>query len=75
MHYYCTIELQEILSPVGRGHWLMPLIHGSFQQVRTCCCLCVLLTLSLYTALLTLLCSTLLHICATLHYIYISCSL
>ena len=78
MHYYCTIELQEILSPVGRGHWLMPLIHGSFQQVRACCCLCVLFTLytlhcsfslSLCTALsLCTLCTALsLSLCIILH--------
>lgn len=73
MHYYCIIELQEILSPVGRGHWLMPLIHGSFQQVRACCCSCIFID-SLST-LHCLLCSILFAHCATLHCIYISCSL
>ena len=27
-------ELQEILGPAGTGHWIMPLIYGSYQQKR-----------------------------------------
>ena len=28
------VELKDILGPVGSGHWILPLVHGSFQQKR-----------------------------------------
>ena len=44
----CTTELRDIVQDGGSSQWILPVIHGSFQQVCVCFVRCCCIVLDLF---------------------------